>query len=129
MKRYRKLAQKYIDQSGHDISLNQLILLINLKESPNYSQVQLAEILFKDFASVVRMVDILVKKGYLTRTENPKDRRKKDLTPTPQTNQMIEELIPVINEYRQVALQGFSPAELTQLATLLDKFIQNCDEA
>lgn len=128
MKLYRKLAQDRINKSGHDISVNQLILIVNLSEHPNATQVELSEYIFKDFASVARMVDILVRKDYLKRTESPLDRRKKDLAPTPKCKKMIEELKPVINNYRKVSLLRFTDNQLNQISSLLDKFIANCEK-
>lgn len=129
IKLYRKMAQQKIDAHGFGISLNQLILLIQLSKRPESSQVELADFVFKDFASVARMVDLLVKKGYLTRTENKIDRRKKDLTPTAACRNMIQVLLPVITEYRQLALQGFDEKELELLSRLLGKLSSNCEES
>ncbi|MFK7954781.1 MAG: MarR family winged helix-turn-helix transcriptional regulator [Lysobacterales bacterium] len=127
IKLYRKMAQERIDASGHSVSVNQLILLLNLSEHPDASQVELAEHLLKDFASVARMVDILVRKKLLERTENTVDRRKKDLRPTPACLKMIGELKPVIEGYRQESLANFSASQLDQMHQLLDQFIDNCE--
>lgn len=128
MKRYRKLAQSKIDEAGFDISINQLILLINLRERPQSSQVELAELIFKDFASVARMVDILVKKGYLKRIESTIDRRKKDLILSPACINMLDQLIPVIEEYRNNALDDLSQNEVETINTFLKKVIDNCEK-
>lgn len=127
IKLYRKLAQNEINKSGHDISLNQLILLINLTKNPDLSQVELSDYIFKDFASIARMVDILVKKKYLTRTENPNDRRKKDLTPTPKCSKMVIELLPIIDDYRQKAIEDFKDKDLKKLSSLLSLLVENCE--
>ncbi|WP_025740669.1 MarR family winged helix-turn-helix transcriptional regulator [Aquimarina pacifica] len=128
IKTYRKLAQDRINASGHDVSVNQLILLINLSEHPNATQAELSEYIFKDFASVARMVDILVKKNYLERRENTVDRRKKDLRPTVIGERMIKELRPIIKEYRQTALFGFTNENLDEISRLLRDFITNCEK-
>ena len=128
MKRYRKLAQAIIDGSGYDISINQMILLMNLKENPTATQVELAELIFKDFASVARMVDILVKKGFLKRKESKQDRRKKDLILTPTGNQVLEGITPLVGEYRSMALKGFAKEEIQQMSAFLEKLIKNCEE-
>ncbi|MEM9527885.1 MAG: MarR family transcriptional regulator, partial [Bacteroidota bacterium] len=96
MKLYRKLAQNRIHTAGYNVSVNQLILLVQLNERPASTQVELSASIFKDFASVARMVDLLVKKGFLARSENAKDRRKKDLKPTPVAKEMLQVLYPVI---------------------------------
>ena len=127
MKRYRKLAQSKIDQAGFNISINQLILLTNIRARPESSQVELAEYIFKDFASVARMVDLLVKKKYLKRTESKVDRRKKDLTLTPKCISMLDDLVPVMNEYRQIALQDLSENQTKKTHAYLRHLIKNCE--
>ncbi|MEL7162512.1 MAG: MarR family transcriptional regulator, partial [Bacteroidota bacterium] len=129
IKQYRKMAQDRINATGHRVSLNQLILLLQLLERPQSTQVELAESVFKDFASVARMVDLLVKKGYLHRSENPHDRRKKDLVPTPACKKMVAELVPVIQEYRAAALHDFGATDLEQLSSLLQQLTANCQPA
>ncbi|MEO1517490.1 MAG: MarR family transcriptional regulator [Bacteroidota bacterium] len=128
MKRYRKLAQQKIQDAGFDVSINQLILLMSLRDRPESSQVELAELIFKDFASVARMVDLLVKKGYLKRIESKKDRRKKDLIPSASCQQMLDKLTPVIQEYRGLALNEFSQEEIGQVQSFLKQLIHNCEK-
>lgn len=128
MKRYRKLAQSIINEAGYDISINQLILLTNLDVRPDAKQVELAELIFKDFASVARMVDLLVKKEFLMRQESKIDRRKKDLTLTLKCKNMLDELIPLINKYRNIALNNFSEQELTQMRSFLKRLVTNCED-
>ncbi|GAB5554572.1 MAG: hypothetical protein Sapg2KO_41630 [Saprospiraceae bacterium] len=126
IKLYRKLSQDHIDQTGYDVSVNQLILLIQIVKNPKLTQVELSEVIFKDFASIARMVDLLVKKDFLKRTENPKDRRKKDLIPTPKGIKMVNELVPVINNYRALALKGIDPDEVAKTLKLLETLADNC---
>lgn len=128
MKRYRKLVQKRITEAKYDISVNQVILLSNLREKPKSSQVELAELIFKDFASVTRMVDLLVKKGYLNRVESSIDRRKKDLLLTPKCIVMLDNLIPVIKEYRKTALQNLTKNDIQIVRSFLKQLIANCEK-
>ncbi|MEM7513596.1 MAG: MarR family transcriptional regulator [Bacteroidota bacterium] len=128
MKRYRKLAQATIDSTGYDISINQMILLMNLKDNPTATQVELSDLIFKDFASIARMVDLLVKKGLLKRKESKLDRRKKDLILTPKGHQILEEISPLVGEYRSHALKGFDEKEVLQMSAFLIRLIQNCEE-
>lgn len=127
MKRYRKLAQKKVDETDYNISINQLILLLNLQERPKLSQVELAELVFKDFASVARMVDLLVKKGYLKRIESSVDRRKKDLILTSTCEAMLSVLRPVVEEYRVLALGDFSEEDIKKIQSFLRQLIDNCE--
>ena len=129
IKLYRRMAQSYIDSAGFDVSLNQLILLIQLSTNPSSTQVELAGHIFKDYASVARMVDLLVKKGYLTRTENQEDRRKKDLSPTAKCEDMLDKVKSVMTGYRHQALIGIDEKSQKLLSEILDKFSHNCESA
>jgi len=129
LKRYRKLAQLTIDQTGYEVSVNQIILLINLREKPNATQVELSELIFKDVASITRMVELLVKNNFITRIESKLDRRKKDLHLTAKGNRMLDEIMPCIQQYRALALAGFSEPEVHTLSTLLSRLITNCESA
>lgn len=125
IKLYRKLAQSRINEFGYDVSLNQLILLIQIAKRPESTQVELSEVVFKDFASVTRMVQLLVKKGFLTRVENQTDRRVKNLALTPEAVSMVEKLIPVIEAYRKEALLGIEEQDVANSLKLLKRLSQN----
>ncbi len=129
LKRYRKLAQKTIDRAGYGVSINQVILLMNLKERPSANQAELAELIFKDFASVTRMIDLMVKKGFVSRIESKEDRRKKDLILTDLGNEMLENITPLIQEYRMIALDGFNPDEINSAFDFLKRITHNCEES
>lgn len=127
IKLYRRLAQNQINKAGYDITLNQLTLLMELSNRPESSQVELSELVFKDFASVARMTDLMVKKKLLVRRENAIDRRKKDLTPTPKCQEMISHIKPVIENYRKIAMLEFEATDVDKLSSLLDKLSANCE--
>ena len=126
IKLYRKMAQRRLQEAGSDLTINQLILIIQLQQQPDLQMVDLAEVIFKDVASVTRMIDLLVKKGYLERKENQADRRRKDLALTKIAETAIAQLSPIITAYRAQALQGFSKEETQNLSLLLDHLSSNC---
>ena len=79
IKTYRMYAQNQLKINGLKITIDQWLVLKCLKENPNTTQVELAEKVFKDNASITRIIDLLVKANYLERTINQTDRRKFDL--------------------------------------------------
>ncbi len=122
------MAQTRISEAGYDITLNQLILLINIAENPNSTQVVLAESILKDYASVARMVEILVRKKYLNRVEDKDDRRKKKLTLSTKGEAMLATLIPIVKEYREIAKGDFTEDKLATLSKLLIQLTENCED-
>lgn len=126
IKAYRKLAQKNIQEVIPDLTIDQGLALLVIHRHPDLTQVEIAKMIFKDFASLTRMINLMDKKGYLQRRMNPQDRRRFRLHLTKKGKDAIQALEPVIDKNRSQALRGFSPEDITQLHTLLQNVISNC---
>lgn len=126
IKEYRKISQKNIAKIVNDITVDQCLVLIILNDNINCSQKEIADLIFKDNASITRIVELMVKKDYLTRTINELDRRKFNLEITEKGRNTIELLSPVIQLNRDTALNGLSDNEIELLDQLLNKIIANC---
>ena len=126
IKTYRQFAQRNIKAAGFSITIDQWLLLKTIHDHPGMTQKEMAEIVFKDYASVTRMIELLVRKGYLLRTFHPADRRRFELTFTAKGKKTIDQLIPIIQSNRRTALEGLTQDDQSQLKTLLDKITQNC---
>ena len=63
IKTYRKFAQQQLLKNGYDITIDQWLVLKTLQENQQLSQNQIAELVFKDFASITRIIELLVKKN------------------------------------------------------------------
>ena len=79
IKTYRMYAQNQLKINQLKITIDQWLVLKCLKENPKATQIELAEKVFKDNASITRIVDLLVKANFLQREINPNDRRKLNL--------------------------------------------------
>ncbi|MEG1023173.1 MarR family winged helix-turn-helix transcriptional regulator [Flavobacterium plurextorum] len=128
IKEYRKLAQKNIAKVVKDITVDQCLVLIILQQNESISQNELANLVFKDNASITRMIELMVKNDYLIRTIHSEDRRKFNLTVTEKGLKTIELIEPVIQSNRETALHGLSLKEITLLDQTLQKIIRNCKE-
>lgn len=126
IKEYRKISQKNISQIVNDITVDQALVLIIIDKNSNYSQKEIAELIFKDNASITRIIELMVKKEYLTRKTNELDRRKFNLEITEKGKKTIELLNPAILKNRQTALEGLSENEIELLDKILTKIILNC---
>lgn len=126
IKEYRKLAQKNITKVVKDITVDQGLILIILNNHQNISQNELANLVFKDNASITRMIELMVKKEYLTRAIHPEDRRKFNLEITDKGLETLKLIQPVIKVNRQTALDGLSLEEIALLEKTLHKIIINC---
>jgi DNA-binding MarR family transcriptional regulator len=126
IKEYRKISQKNIAKIVSDITVDQGLVLLILNENSNYSQKDIAGLIFKDNASITRIIELMVKKDYLVRTVNESDRRKFNLEITEKGRNTVELLSPAIKLNRTTALHGLSVNEIELLDTLLNKIITNC---
>ena len=120
------MAQSNLQAIQKNITIDQALLLILLQNRPDLTQVEMAEILFKDYASVTRMIDLMVKNDFLNRSEHQGDRRRKELTVSDQGTKTIKKLLPTIAMNRKKALEGLTNPEINQLDNLLKKITNNC---
>ena len=125
LKTYMKYAQRQLKKAGFSITVYQWLVLKYIQEFPQISQQELSRRVFKDQASVTRMIDLLVKQGMITRETSENDRRRNFLTVTPEGMKTLEEIWPVILKNRATALNGIEPHELETLKKTLQTIIEN----
>ncbi|MBL7979874.1 MAG: MarR family transcriptional regulator [Bacteroidetes Order II. Incertae sedis bacterium] len=125
IKTYRQFAQRNISAAGFTITIDQWLVLKTIQEDSSISQQQLALKVFKDFASITRIIELLVKNGYLIRNFHKEDRRRFELTLSKEGVTIIKSLEPVINKNRTKALYGLSVEDIENLQTSLNKIISN----
>lgn len=126
IKTYRKYAQSKINARGFDITIDQWLVLKTIQENDKPSQNQIAEMVFKDMASITRIIEILVQKKYINRKFNATDRRKFELEISELGIAIIEDIYPIVIENRKQALKGLKVQEVKTLKMQLEKLINNC---
>ncbi|MDQ2772435.1 MAG: MarR family transcriptional regulator [Bacteroidota bacterium] len=126
IKAYRKLCQRNISQVMHNLTVDQALALLVLEQHPALSQHEIAELVFKDKASITRIIELLVQKGFVDRAMHATDRRKFELRITPKGRDTIAQLGGTIQRNQQTALAGLSEAELAGFYATLQKIIVNC---
>ncbi|TRZ42423.1 MarR family winged helix-turn-helix transcriptional regulator [Robertkochia solimangrovi] len=125
IKSYRKFSNRNFSRVVDDITVDQKLILQYLNSSPELSQTEIAELVFKDTASITRMIDLMVKKDFLKRSINTEDRRKFKLEITAKGKDILSRLEPVIAANRKTAFAGISEEELIQLDRTLQKILSN----
>ncbi|MCB0640941.1 MAG: MarR family transcriptional regulator [Phaeodactylibacter sp.] len=126
IKSYRQFAQRNIDAHNLNITIDQWLILKTIKDHPDLMQKEIAQRVFKDLASVTRMVELLVKRKYLKRSFHEQDRRRYKLELTPSGNQIYNQLVPIVLENRKTALEGIPSADIADLHDLLHTITENC---
>lgn len=125
IKTYRKFSRNNFLKVVDDITVDQKLILQYLNDRPELSQNEIAELVFKDNASLTRMIDLMVRKEFLQRSINPDDRRRFKIELTAKGKEILEKIAPVIVENRKKAFAGISAEELDQLNETLNKIIAN----
>ncbi len=95
---------------------------------PEQSQIQLAKAIGVEQPSLVRTLDQLEKKGLISRTPCPDDRRAKRITLTDKATPVIQELEGVIKRSREDILQGLSDTEINTMVSLISRLEKNISE-
>ncbi|MFT4669039.1 MAG: DNA-binding MarR family transcriptional regulator [Ulvibacter sp.] len=126
IKEYRKFAQKNISEIIKDMTIDQGLVLLFLNEHPDLTQKEIAKLVFKDNASMTRMINTMVLKKYLKRSMNNEDRRRYKIEITNKGKEVLETLPPIIHYNRNSSLKGITKNELNQLDTILSKIRTNC---
>jgi DNA-binding MarR family transcriptional regulator len=126
IKTYRQFAQRNIRESGLDITIDQWLVLKTITDHPDLTQREMAAKVFKDHASITRMIELLVRRGFLKRSPNPADRRQYILELTSEGKAVYEQLVPIVATNRETALEGFSEEEIELLKRLLQRMTENC---
>lgn len=125
---YRQFAQKQIRDAGFTITIDQWLTIKNILENPGIKQQELAENVFKDAASITRIIELLVKAKYLKRKVHRKDRRRTELLVTELGKNVISDVSAVVVEYREAALCNVDADELILLNKAIDTIVANCSQ-
>jgi MarR family transcriptional regulator, transcriptional regulator for hemolysin len=123
---YRQFAQARLRSLGHQITIDQWLVIKCLIENPKIQQNEISEMVFKDAASVNRMINLLVESKYLKRKINKLDRRKMDVLVTQKALDAIDAMDEVIPHNRSQALTGLTEEEMQIATKVMTQIASNC---
>lgn len=123
---YRNYAQRQLKANGFTITIDQWLIIKAVLENPGITQNEIGDLVFKDNASVTRIIDLMVKSEYITRHIHPQDRRKTNLEVTDSGKKVIKEVQDIVEKNRKTALKGITQDELEVMYSSLLKISENC---
>ena len=123
---YRQYAQRQLKNAGFTITIDQWLIIKNLLEHPDITQQELAEKVFKDNASITRIIELLVKAKYVQRKVFSEDRRRTNLVVTPKGEKIIHDVQKIVLKNLAVAMNGVTKKEMEITKKVLHKIIDNC---
>lgn len=122
---YRNYAQRQLKLNGFTITIDQWLIIKAILENPEITQNEIGNLVFKDNASVTRIIELLVKSEYVIRTIHSKDRRKTNLEVTDLGIKIIKDVQKIVEKNRAIALDGISKEELQIMNNTLLKISEN----
>lgn len=122
---YRQFAQKRIKEAGFTITIDQWLVIKAILENPEIAQNEIGDLVFKDNASVTRIISHLERNAYLSRTTNESDRRRINLKVTKKGERIILAVQKLVNVNRQDALQGVSDEEVATVHQVMSRIAEN----
>jgi MarR family transcriptional regulator, transcriptional regulator for hemolysin len=126
-KSYRRFAQARFDQAGLNITVDQWLVLKTIHDSPDLTLQQVGTAVFKDFASITRIVQLLERKQYLRRKPHPIDGRRSDLVLTRSGQAMTRKVEPITRATRSAALDGIDSGEVERMRKVLLRIMESCE--
>lgn len=120
----KELARRFT-QAGHAISPEEWAVLLVLWSGEPRTPGSLSDESFRDPTTVTRLIDRMVKKGLVARSENPDDRRRSDISLTPLGHEMEGVLVPIAFGMIAQATDGVSPEDLDAVHRTLGRIQEN----
>lgn len=116
-----RFAKAYLDERLAPLGINssQHLYLLKVCDHPGISQDSLLNTVYVHASNVVRMVSSLEKKGFLTRTPCPQDRRTWLLYPTERALAIYDQIRAACEETEAALLQGLSPQAQAEFQSIL----------
>jgi DNA-binding MarR family transcriptional regulator len=127
IKAYRRFAQARLSAAGIDITIDQWLVLKTIHESADVTLQQVGAAVFKDLASITRIVQLLERKSLLRRKPHPSDGRRSELVLTSAGESVIRTVEPIAQANRRQALDGIDAEDIARLRAVLKRIIENCD--
>lgn len=126
-RRVKQYAQAQFNNGDFGITVDQWTILKTLNTYPDLSQKELAEQCGKDQPTLTRIVDLLVKKGYVERAMHHLDRRSFIVHLSTEGKNKIEELSPQVKQIRMKAWENLEESDFHHLKRILDTIYNNLE--
>lgn len=122
----RRYSQVRFAEAGVEITVDQWLVLKKIGESEQITQIELANAIFKDRASITRILDLLLAKK-LVRKEPGADKRSYQLTLTAEGKRFTDQALAIVKSVRKKGIETMSDREQEQLRSSLLKIIKNLE--
>lgn len=128
--RFRRVNRALMRSIEKKVSITQVYraqhqVLMGIAREPYASQTEIAERMEISPAALAVSLKKLEKGGYIRRNSDATDERKKRLEMTELGERVVSESKKMFQEVEKQMFQGFSQAEMEQLADYMDRMLEN----
>jgi len=125
---FRKGIVHKFRKAGYEITHEELGMLVVLGKSDGLTQTCLADTLAKDKAVITRLLNRLVRKGWVDRQTDTKDRRIVRAWLTREGVLAVQHITPLLLDYVTAAIGGIDQEEFDTTCTVLRRIIANLQD-
>ncbi|WP_342565900.1 MarR family transcriptional regulator [Paenibacillus sp. FSL R7-0345] len=123
---YRRISTAFARAlKPYDITPEQWSVLLMIVDRSGINQKEVAAAAAKDQPTTARIVELLLKKGFITKSLNQNDRRAFLLYPTDEGKQLIEDTVALERQVLSSAVTGLTEEQLEQLRVMLEHIYHN----
>jgi len=122
----RRYSQVRFGEAGIDITVDQWLVLKKIGDLERITQIELANALFKDRASITRILDLLLAKRLVYKEEG-QDKRAYELSLTADGKKFVERALSIVKDVRRKGVETMSTKQQEQLRDSLQKIISNLE--
>lgn len=125
---YRLIKQSYLKafkEAQIDITTEQWTIIDNLSREDGLSQNDLAAKSFKNAPTVSRIIDLLVKKGWIERKQSEEDRRSFFVHLTNEGAKTHKALVPHVQKLRMQGWENLSEEDFADLQRIMNTIYTN----
>lgn len=112
-------------EAGFDLTSVQFAAMNAIRTHPGIDQAGVAALIAYDRATIGGVIDRLEQKGTIVRTVNSRDRRAREISLTPEGNQLYSTLQPVVQSLQLDILQRLDETERATFMALLQKAVND----
>lgn len=122
-KTFSEVFQKTLKE--YNLTRSQWLALYFLLKYPNLNQIKLANLMSLKGPTVVKLLQVLESERYIKRVSSEDDKREKDIILLAKGQEKVEDLMPVIEKFKNDIVEGIDEEELETTKKVLEKMVKN----
>lgn len=121
----RKTLSQSFEEEGLFVSAEEWAILLILWNKGEQTPSALADMTFRDRTTITRLIDQMVKKQFVLREHDEKDRRRVLIKASEKGHALKDELIPTAKSMIDTATRGISPQDIETTVKTLSLMTNN----